>query len=58
MEKYIQQVIDEEKECLNKFEQEENKKTLAQISEKVVETLKNGHMGDRQQMHNILQLKL
>ena len=43
MEKYIQQVIDEEKECLNKFEQEENKKTLAQISEKVVETLKNGH---------------
>ena len=24
MEKYIQQVIDEEKECLNKFEQEEN----------------------------------
>lgn len=43
MEKYIQQVIDEEKECLNKFGQEENKKTLAQISEKVVETLKNGH---------------
>ena len=43
MEKYIQGVIEEKRECLNAFENNGCKQVLINVSEKVVETLKRGH---------------
>ena len=43
MENYIQSVIEEKRKCLDEFERSGCNNVLARVSEKVVETLKNGH---------------